>query len=293
MEEPARDLTFIQNWMQSVITHPDGISAGIDSAEARQHIDIATDEIENVITRSKTLTSVERLAVYGNAYFTRLLGCMEDEFPALFTALGEETFHLFAFDYLKTHPSRSYTLAMLGAKFPQFLADTRPERTSSEPDWADFLVDLATLERIYSEVFDGPGVEGQPLLEPGDLQAINPDAWPSVRLVPTVCLRLHSFSFPVHEFITAVRHGNEEATIPELRPTFLAITRREFIVRRIPLTSDEFALLELLVEQEGSVGQAISTIASETTISVDELAARLTDWFRVWAAEGFFQTLAK
>ena len=63
------ELERIQQWMQAVITHPQGIAAGIDSPDARQSIDVAAADIERVISRSQALDSVQRLAVYGNAYY--------------------------------------------------------------------------------------------------------------------------------------------------------------------------------------------------------------------------------
>ena len=73
--------------MQAVITHPLGIAAGIESEDAREVIDIESEGVEEVVTRSEARTSIERLEVYGNAYFSRLLECLRDQFPALVQAL--------------------------------------------------------------------------------------------------------------------------------------------------------------------------------------------------------------
>jgi hypothetical protein len=87
-----------------------------------------------------------------------------EEFPVLKHALGAEVFDAFAVGYLERYPSRSYTLFQLGANFPRFLAETRPEAGKGEGEalpvnWPDFLIDLATLELTFNEVFDGLGVE--------------------------------------------------------------------------------------------------------------------------------------
>ena len=121
------DLGQIQRWMQAAIMHPVGVEEGIASAEARRHIDIGPDEAETVVTRSRALTAMDRLAIYGYAYYARLLECMREEFPVLKHALGEEVFDAFAVGYLQQYPSRSYTLFQLAANFPQYLAETRPD----------------------------------------------------------------------------------------------------------------------------------------------------------------------
>ena len=174
MNDKPRQLDHVQRWMQQVIMHPDGIVAGIDSEEARQEIDIESADIEQVVCRSRSLSSIERLQVYGNAYYARLLECLRNEFPATTHAVGEEVFDGFAFGYLQAYPSQSYTLAHLGTQFPRYLAETSPAVDTDDAmgDWPAFLVDLATLERCYSEVFDGPGVEGESLLQAEALQSV-------------------------------------------------------------------------------------------------------------------------
>ena len=130
--------------------------------------------------------------------------CLRGEFPVLLHAVTEEVFDAFALDYLQHHPSRSYTLGQLGARFAGYLAATRSEVDNSETGtsatWEDFVIDLAALEWNYSEVFDGPGVEGELLLDPARLAEISPDQLLSATLVPVPCLRLLEFRFPVHTF---------------------------------------------------------------------------------------------
>src|SRR5260370_2264837 len=146
-----RDLGQIQRWMQATIMHPGGVVEGMASAEARRLIDVGPNEAEAVVTRSRALTALERLAIYGYAYYARLLECLREEFPVLQHALGEELFDAFAAQYLPQHPSRSYTLFQLGTNFPHFLEETRPphptlphprgegrERGNPAPDWPDF-----------------------------------------------------------------------------------------------------------------------------------------------------------
>lgn len=286
------ELARVQQWMQSVIMHPDGVEAGIESPATRTWMDVTPDQLEDVICRSAAQTSIERLHVYANAYYARLLEVLDSEFPALVHALGEELFQDFAFGYLQQYPSQSYTLSDLSAKFPEHLAQTRPPRESedAEPDWADFLVDLATLERIYSEVFDGPGVEGQRLLQADNLREIAPDRWPSVRLVPVPCLRLLSLRFAVHEYATAVRL-QAEPDLPPPSPTWLVVTRRDYVVRRVAVDEAEFAALAVLVGG-GTIADSLKAAESRWSGDFDQLASEVQRWFRDWAAAGYFQRIA-
>ncbi len=286
MSDSVTELDRLQRWMLSVITHPDGVAAGIDADAARQHIDVQIGMVEEVITRSQALDSIERLHVYGNAYYARLIECMGGEFPATQAALGEEAFSGFVMGYLQVSPSTSYTLGELGRAFPQYLAASRPPREIDGPDWADFLIDLATLERAYSEVFDGPGEERIQLMQADDLLSIPPDRWGDARLQTAASLRLLTFQFPVQEYAAAVRK-QEEATIPQPAQTWLAISRRDYIVRRRPLAPAAYALLGQL-QQGATLGDAIETVVSDADVDMSTFATRLQEWFRSWTSDGYF-----
>ena len=278
----------IQKWMQSVIMHPEGIRAGVESAEAHRQIPVSPETVEDVITRSQSLSSLERLAIYGNAYYARLVECLRDEFPATAHAMGPESFDAYAIGYLQSYPSQSYTLGLLGANFPRFLAEIpvqSPERKSEQ--FALFVADLSALERAYSEVFDGPGLEGGKVLSPDDLSLIAPDDWPDVKLVPAPSLRLMQFRFPVHEYVSGVRR-EESPELPAAEETNLAINRREFIVRRSALETGAFALLSNLVDGM-PLGEAIAETCQNTDVDVEELAGKLQSWFQDWAGRQFFE----
>jgi hypothetical protein len=322
-----RDLEQIQRWMQAAIMHPVGVAQGIASAEARRHIDVRPDEAETVVTRSKALTALERLAIYGYAYYARLLECLGDEFPVLKHALGEDLFDAFAAEYLEHYPSRSYTLFHLGLKFPRFLAETRPNQEgkgssaadhiavaesrgagagSPDPatagsrgretpaegasvDWPDFLIDLATLELTFNEVFDGPGVEGEELLDAGYLRAVAPERLLEARLVGVPCLRLLALHYPVHKYFTAVRR-HEDPPMPEPAETYLAVTRRRYVVRHYELSRPAYQLLQALLAG-ASLGQAINRAVEVAGLDLDQLPNNLQTWFHDWAAEGFFRAV--
>lgn len=304
-----RDLNAVQRWLQSVISHPGGVDAGVDSDEAQRIIRLKRGELEQVVRRSRNLTAEQRLGIYANAYYARLLECLRESFPVLAGAMGREVFDEFAFEYLQRHPSRSYTLGHLGDRFADFLNDTRPDRptepsplpspgipgegvTDGSPPpvgWPDFLIDLARLEWSIEQVFDGPGVEGQCLLTVDDLRAIPRSRWLDAKLVLVVCAKLMEFGYPVNTYYTAARRAKEGdvTPVPEPSPEYLCLTRRDFIVRRVALTKPQYALLQSIAEGR-TVGQALAAAGDETDASDDELAAMIRQWFADWAGLGLF-----
>jgi hypothetical protein len=290
MSEPRHTLDELQRWMQAVVTHPGGVAAGIESDAACRQISLVPEQAERLITRSQALTAIERLQIYHHAYFARLLDCLREEYSVLATALGSELFDAFAVAYLEAHPSQSYTLGRLGTRFPEFLEETRPraaDATGQEADWPEFMVDLARLERTVNEVFDGPGAEGESLLDAGRLQAFPPDRWPNARLICVPCLRLVKLSYPVNDYFTAIRRGDQPA-IPEPGAAYVAVTRRDYRVVRYSLDAAQHELLGSLIDGL-AVGRAIERAAQASSLDDSQLAAALQSWFRFWTAEGFFR----
>jgi len=290
-----RSLEDVQRWMQAVITHPGGVQAGMTAGEARQAVDVSVEDLESIIQRSRACTSMERLGVYAGAYYARLLSCLRNFFPTLLVAVGEELFDQFALGYLQRYPSQTYTLNRLADHFVAYLEQTRPAPSDDESDqdtefrmWQDFLIDLARLEWHIDAVFDGPGSEDDPPLSPESLAGISAEAWPDTRLQAAPCLRLLSFRFPVNDYFTAVREG-EQPQRPAPRQTFLALTRRDYIVRRHPLSAPQFALLDALAKGQ-TIGEAIA-LAAEQSDDLDRLALYLNRWFAAWTAAGFFQQI--
>lgn len=280
----------IQRWMQSVIMHPGGVTEGVASPEARQHWDISPDALDQLIAPSHALDSTQRLEIYVDAYFERLLECLREEFLATHQAMGDELFHAVAFGYLQRHPSRSYTLGQLGARFADYLAESRlhargaPE--GSPPNWADFVIELASFERTQREVFDGPGIEGRTSGLLAELAEIPAAQWVDLRLQAAPCLRVCSYRHTVDIYWLAACEGRP---LPPIEPNErrLAIHRRGFAIERHELSAVQFVLLRQLVAGQ-SLTAAIEATAATVAADDGDWQGELGGWFRTWATLQFF-----
>jgi hypothetical protein len=284
MSDRMPDLDRLQRWFQAVIMHPDGIVPGMLGPNAREHMELSPDELERVVTRSRSLTAAQRVAIYGRAYHARLTECLEAEFRVLRQALGEDLFRMFARAYLSSCPSQSYTLADLGKGFPDYLHDTRPAESAEEKEeaWPDFIIDLARFERAFSEVYDGPGVEGTPMLSAEGLRTLLTDQDLHVRVTPAASLRLLTFRYPVHDYFHAARHG-QEPELPAPAETFLAMNRRDYVVTTIELSATQHALLSGLLE-----GRTVDESLRRAGASLPDQRQRLIACIEEWSKQGFF-----
>ena len=288
---PAATLGRLQHWMLAVVTHPDGLRAGLASRDARRALDLSAETLEQVVAPSATLTGAERLAVYGRSYHARLLECFRAVFPCLRHALGAPLFDDFALDYLSRHPPRSYTLDRLADYFPQHLADTRPDADAppgERESWPDFVVELAALELQFMKVYDGPGLEGRPAPDADELAALSDRQLLGARPAPAPCLRLFTLTHPAHLYLLAARRGESPAPPPPA-PCFVAMTRRDYRVRLHELTRAEHSLLELL-DGRRTVGQALE-LSARRAEAPPPAAVRIL--LRGWTAGAFFERVER
>lgn len=296
MDPKTHSLQNVQEWMQTMIMHPDGLQAAesLGIAENTVMTDFQEFTIDNMILPSLRMTSQQRMEVYANAYYARLLECLRDEFPALAALIGEETFNAFAFAFLQSFPSTSYTLADLGKNFPQFLTDNRTDAIEEgdprehDQAWIDLMIDLALLERTYSEVFSGQGIEKMESLDAAALSAVSHELVGSICLTPAPCLRLLQLSSRAHEPAIAVRKfGTPITELPMNVATFLVVTRINYVVRTIVVEPDEFHLLKKLVNNV-CLDDAIASVAEQSSLSEQQLASKLAGWFEKWAMDRLF-----
>jgi len=290
MNDKAANLEQIQRWMQSVITHPGGVSEGVNSPQARGYLDVPLAELETVITRSAALASQQRLEIYVDAYFERLLECLREEFTATRHAVGDDLMNALTFGYLQHCPSRSYTLNVLGAGFPNFLAATRLHAHEAPAEgsatWTEFIIELATFERLLRDVFDGPGSERIAISNFDELPGIPPEDRGWLRLVPCPSLRLARFEHPVHAYWTATK-ADEQPDVPAAQETFLAVHRRDYVVHRNALEPAEFELVNQLAQGK-DLSAAIAAAARSQASDWQDQEGCLEKWFAEWIRAGYF-----
>lgn len=275
----GESLALLQRWFQTLITDPNGLDTLPPDAAGT---------LVQRLTRSNSLSARQRLDVYAQAYHARLVECLAEVFPLVRRMTGTDGFNDLAADYLQHHPSRSCTLGNLSRRFPIHLQDSRPQRMPSDPpDWADFIIDLARFEQAIFEVFDGPGTEGQPDFAFDQLATLPADSLEALVFLPNPSLQVLEFQFPINRFFTESRFLPETETPdwPDPEPSSIALTRRDFIVRRHDLHPVEAQLLRQLAAGT-SLGTALQSLPAEPT-GPDPLDL-LPAWFQRWGRESFF-----
>lgn len=252
------DLPELQNWLQTAITDPHSVDpAAVDSAVA-----------------GGRLAALDRLGIYQRAHDLRLLQCLRAEYAVLCDVLENEVFNELALDYLRRNPPNTYTLFQLGARFPDYIADTRPDHGDCQPELVfDFMQELATLERAFVEVARGPGHE--------DTESSKADCplqgrLENAQVTPAVCLRLLHSQFALPDFFLALRRGEKRDT-PGRDTTWIAMTRRHWQVQIHSIERWEWQLLQCLLNGQ-SLNQSAQHVARELNLDEIEVRSRLPVW---------------
>jgi hypothetical protein len=267
----APGLRQLQRWFASVTTHPQGVlEGGLNALRSKQ--------LERLVTRGPELSAAERLQIYNDGYFARLVECLTDDYPAVRYALGELDFEALARAYIEKYPSRSRSLNAYGQHMAAFCR-ARPEV------WAAFASDLARLEWALVEVVHEP-VSGSLTVEA--LSTISATDWQTARLLPSRGLRLLAFDYPVNDFFQAFRDDGEPQ-LPERSPTVTAVYRQGLALWRMGLEPRAALLLKDLLS---GVPLGVAVAALESRMSDmnagEELAQLLPRWLGSWVQGGLF-----
>jgi hypothetical protein len=254
-----------------------------------------------IIKPNDRLTSFERLEIYNRQYWFRILSGFAEDFPGLRAVLGGRRFDALAKAYLTDCPSQSFTLRNLGSRLEVWLR--------KHPSWAgerqNLAVDMARLEWADIEAFDG---KREPSLKPEELADANP-AKLRLRLQPYISLL--DLRYPVDDLLLEVRKDADNldvasnafserhkrkrvAAVAKLKPSpiFLAVHRLDEDVYFRRLAREEFEILSQL--QAGkSLNVAIDAALRRSPLPAEERAANVENWFRTWAALGWFCRLEK
>jgi hypothetical protein len=273
---PELALGGLQRWMQSVIVHPGSIEDALASPEAAVLVPPAG--VGEVLLPSATLAAGERIGIYHEMYLLRMTEALDSDYPALAHFLGPERFTALVRGYLAAHPSRSYTLNVLGRSLADWLA--------AAPDLArrGFCRDLARLEWAVTEAFDAPEL---PRLAAQALEAVPPEAWDVARLVPSAALRLLELRWNANEWLDSAKDDRHHHPKPRRRDGWIAVFRQGYSVYRRELSRAAFRLLQDLVSGR-SVGEALKAALDRRGTPGPEA---LTRWFRDWASDGLFSGL--
>jgi len=276
-EEAPAALAETQRLLRRLITAPEGVRPALaeeGDPEGRRLVEVIRDDAP--------LSAVDRLEVYANAYFSRILEALEDDYPALHAALGDDRFHALISDYLIAHPPTRFSLRHAGEGLPSFVAD-HPAAVTLRAGfrWA---ADLARLEWAVVDAFDAADAAH---LTREDLALLPPQGWGELRLRLDPSVRIVRAGWPVNGIREAF---DAERPLPAIAPeeTAVCVWRRDERVFHRPMDRIEAACLGL-VSEGATFGDLCGRIALE--VGESETPARALGLLTNWIGQGLLSSV--
>lgn len=238
---------------------------------------VVTPELLEQIQGSSLLPATDGLMIYHNAYRTRLLSVMRDDFPALHRWLGDESFEQLALAYISAWPPRHFSLRWLGEKLPEFI-----HHYVAEPQRSPML-ELAKFEWAFTLAFDAP--DATPLSLDA-MSCFSAEDWINLR----VCLTPSASWFQLrHSSLDIWKAAKAEVAIPDAVVLSAALDclvwRHELVCQYRTLAPDEASALRLLTD-----GGSFASLCEDLLGKYGEQAPlQAATWLKHWVGEGLLQ----
>lgn len=275
-----------------------------DEGMQREWIDgSATAEVaEQFIKPNDRLDSFQRLEIYNQQYWWRLLGNFAEDFRGLRAVLGDAQFDKLAVAYLEHCGSNSWTLRNLGSQLERFVRE-RPELAAPHTSLA---IDMVRVEWARTIAFDE--AEKLPLL-PKEIRDIPPQ---SLRLGLQPYIVLLELRHPVDKLLGKLKRQGEIETgslsnavssgrprrrgrlaaRPQAKPIYIAVHRLNLSVYYKRLEAEAYRLLCAL--RAGVPLEHACVVACNATIGSPEvIACKIQSWFAEWMSFGWLTKPAR
>jgi hypothetical protein len=266
----------LQSLLYRLITAVSGVGEGL-AAERN----LARGGLGQIVIGDDRLSAEERVDIYANMYFYRLLDALKEDFPATNRVLGDDAFHNLVTGYLIDHPPTEPSIFYCGRYLSSFLRD---HPLSAEHR---YLADLAALERATVEVFHG---EDAPTLDADAMRAIPTDDWPSLKLRLHPAVQILDVKWRVAELLRAVEEQREWAPAGS-GAVKIVVSRRDNRVRYRELEQVEYRTIDAVGEAADAgvtFAEICEIVANDSEGAEVEPVATLNHLLARWLGDGMF-----
>jgi hypothetical protein len=238
-----------QEILYRLIVAPGGAAEGLAHEAA-----LPTDGLVTLIAEDDRMTAVERVDIYANGYFYRLLDVLKEDYPAMLAVVGAENFHNLATGYLVDYPPTEPSIYYAGSNLAAYLS-THPLRER----WP-FLADLAALERAILESFHSADALA---LDADALRTTAPADWPSLVMHAHPATRLVDCAWRVDEVLRAI----EDAAAAMMAPPASGGVKDSAATTMVPPAQQGAAKTRIAPPAPQGAGGAILVWRRETRVA--------------------------
>jgi hypothetical protein len=231
------------------------------------------DQVALIIRGNQCMGAQQRINIYADAYFYRLLECLKEEFPATLAVVGPNEFADLVRGYLVWRPPTEPSIFYAGCYLAEFL------RNHSLAERWPFIAELARLERATLESFHAADIL---TLSDEIMRRIPAEQWPAIELRAHPSVEILCGEWRVSDVLSAVE-SSEKWGAPPHQPTTLMVWRQGMHVHYRNLEDAERSALAILREggSFAAICEALVAAGSESdqVALIGKLLAR-------WLADG-------
>lgn len=268
----------VQEWFGSIISRPIDFENRINPvAPSGQPIAI---EACTYITPSPTLAPDQRIQLYNQQYWWRLLNTIHEIYPLVVRLFGYRSFNeILGFPYFVRYPPDTWSLHLVGNQLPNFIAEFY------QGEDARLVLDSARLDNAFNHGFCAAHTYSNlsELAQGGGLNHLL-----STPLYLQSHFTLIESPYDIltfrREFLKETPEYWLEHDFPNLdhTPTYIAVFRNEYndVVAEL-LAPDEFYFLSLF-ENGTTIDAACEWLENQENDIFEDSAQHLQNWFHKW-----------
>ena|SRR3990167_4225969 len=212
-------------------------------------------DFQKLVVSTEKVPAETRLAIYSNAYRSRLVDALASNYPILHIYLGQEIFEKIASDYINQFPSYYRSIRWFGDRLSHFLND--------HDDYKEFayLAELAQFEWLQTLVFDAAD---SVILQMEEVANIPPELWVGMRLISHPSVHRINLSWNIVQIWQSIS-DNQRPEDPQQNSSIIpwVLWRRDLINRFCSLTEEESWAIDAILK----------------SLTFGELCEGLCQWF--------------
>lgn len=279
------DLKLEQIWFGSIIGRPVG-NDNLMNPIAPSGVPMEVEAADH-IAPSPTLRPDQRIQIYNQQYWWRLINAMQESFPLVSRMFGFYEFNrVLAIPYLVKYPPRHWAISTIGDRLTQWVAEEYHEGDKS------FIADVVALDWGFLAGMSVPELPSlSQLTSSGEVDA---DKISEEILYTQPHVHFFGFDYDLFKYRTAyLQHDHEywaENVCPELDRSrfFHMVLYRNSENRMSWVEIDEIAFAILKKFQQGStIDAVVEWLEHQDAAMYEKALEHFQEWFQGWTARGW------
>lgn len=262
------DLKQLQDWFSAVIS---GKMNEINLREKGVYSNSMQDEVRQVILPNKDLKAEERIEIYNQQYWFRLLDIMQNEYPILRHLWRIDKMNDILEEYLVRYPSGHYSLEHLGDRFHSFLNEAYIDTDK------EIILEAANYEYSFTMAFIA--AQHNPV-NPEKLTDEKKASLAKQALKLQDHVFLHRLNYDFKSYRDKIIDDDDDLYFPRLLPKnhYTMIYRYHNSIQETIISQGEYVLLQEF-SKTASIEEAIEHTAHQ--LQEKDLES-IQSWFQSW-----------